>query len=269
MWMRCGSKREHDRAQLWQVRRTAVRGIILAGDCAGGLCPREPAHPKSLLPVDDKPLIYHPLSLLLLAGIRHILIISTPQNVPRFQQLLGGGAQWGINLSYAIQPSAGAPAQAFIIASEFIGGRSVALTLGHPIFYGRRLAAALQNAAALKKGARLFVGAAAGLYFYDNTVAERARTLKPSNCNASTLTDLHHTYRTEGTLTVEVFDDNLAALDIDTDDSLEAMSKAVKAIEERPGVKTGCPEAVARRMGFIDDEPVRELAAGVGHADDG
>ena len=138
-----------------------MRGIILAGDCAGGLCPREPAHPKSLLPVDDKPLIYHPLSLLLLAGIRHILIISTPQNVPRFQQLFGGGAQWGINLSYAIQSlRRRTRCRAFIIASEFIGGRSVALTLGHPIFYGRRLAATLQNAATLKKGARLFVDAA-------------------------------------------------------------------------------------------------------------
>ena len=121
----------------------------------------------------------------------------------------------------------------------------------------------------LKKGARLFVGAAAGLYFYDNTVAERARALKPSNCNAATLTNLHHTYRTEGTLKVEVFDDNLAALDIDTDDSLGAMRKAVKAIEECPGVKTGCPEAVARQMGFIDDEALPELAAEVGRANDG
>ena len=260
--MNCGSKREHNRlAQRGQARRATVRGIILAGDCAGGLCPREPTHPKSLLPVGDNPLIYHPLSLLLLAGIRHILIISTPQNVPRFQQLLGGGAQWGINLSYAIQPLPAEPLRALMMASEFIGGRSVALTLGHPVFYGRRLAAALQNAATLKKGARLFVDAAAGLYFYDHTVAERARALKPSNC---ALNELHQTYRTEGTLTVEVFDENLAALDIDTDDSLGAMRKAVKAIEARPGVKTGCPEAIARRMGFIDDEAVRELAAGVG-----
>ena len=270
-----------------------MRGIILAGGSGTRLWPVTMAVSKQLIPVYDKPMIYYPLSVLLLAGIRDILVISTPQDTPRFQQLLGGGEQWGINLSYAIQPSPDGLAQAFIIGSEFIGNRNSALVLGDNIFYGHNLSKSLSNAAALKKGARVFAYqvndperygvvlfdqnnkaidleekpdnpksryAVTGLYFYDNTVADRARALKPSRRNELEITDLNKTYLDEGTLEVEVFGRGMAWLDTGTHDSLMDAARFIETIEKRQGTKVCCPEEIAWRMDYITDQQLLELA---------
>jgi glucose-1-phosphate thymidylyltransferase len=270
-----------------------MRGIILAGGSGTRLWPVTMAVSKQLIPVYDKPMIYYPLSVLLLAGIRDILVISTPQDTPRFQQLLGDGSQWGVNLSYAVQPSPDGLAQAFIIGAEFIGSHNVALVLGDNIFYGHQLTESLQSAAALKQGARVFAYqvndperygvvafdehgtavdleekprqpkskfAVTGLYFYDNTVAQRARDLEPSPRGELEITDLNRTYLEEGTLGVEVFSRGMAWLDTGTHDSLLDAAKFIETIEKRQGTKVCCPEEIAWRMGYIDDGQLEGLA---------
>lgn len=270
-----------------------MRGIILAGGSGSRLWPITLSVSKQLIPVYDKPMIYYPLSVLLLAGIREILIISTPQDTPRFEQLLGDGEKWGLNLSYAVQPSPDGLAQAFIIGSEFIGDHTVALVLGDNIFYGHHLSESLQNAASLKKGARVFAYqvndpqrygvvsfdqqgkaydleekpavpksryAVTGLYFYDNTVSKRAKELKPSARGELEITDLNRTYLDEGTLGVEVFSRGMAWLDTGTHDSLLDASKFIETIEKRQGMKICCPEEICWRQGYINDQELELLA---------
>ena len=286
-----------------------MRGIIFAGGDSLRLWPVTTAIPKYLLPVCDKPMIYYPLSLLLLARIRHILVISTPRDMPRFQRLLGGGERWGISLGYALQSPLDGPARAFVIGSEFIGNHPVALVLADNIFYGRRLESSLKNAATLKKGARVFAcpadarerhevvsfdkngnagglgekpvnpesrpefrpescpesgHAVTGLSFYDNTVVERARALKPSEHNRIEITDLNQTYLDEGNLELEVLDSGITWLEIDAPDSLLSAAGLIKAAEKLERAKIGCPEEIAWRMGFIGDEQLLELAATAG-----
>ncbi|MEA3291269.1 MAG: glucose-1-phosphate thymidylyltransferase RfbA [Pseudomonadota bacterium] len=270
-----------------------MRGIILAGGSGTRLSPVTLAVSKQLIPVYDKPMIYYPLSVLMLAGIQDILIISTPQDTPRFQQLLGDGARWGLNLSYAVQPSPDGLAQAFIIGGEFIGSHRSALVLGDNIFYGHQLSESLRNASELKRGARVFAYpvhdperygvvafdesgraydleekpaqpkspyAVTGLYFYDDTVAERARNLKPSARGELEITDLNRTYLDEGSLGVEVLGRGMAWLDTGTHDSLLDASKFIETIEKRQGMKVSCPEEIAWRMGYIDDDQLAVLA---------
>lgn len=269
-----------------------MRGIILAGGSGSRLWPITLAVSKQLIPVYDKPMIYYPMSVLLLAGIRDILIISTPQDTPRFQQLLGDGRKWGLKLSYAVQPSPDGLAQAFIIGSEFIGDHTVALVLGDNIFYGHHLTESLQNAASLKNGARVFAYqvndpqrygvvafdkdgraydleekpaspksryAVTGLYFYDNSVSERARNLKPSPRGELEITDLNKSYLQEGTLGVEVFSRGMAWLDTGTHDSLLDASKFIETIEKRQGMKICCPEEICWRQGYINDSELEQL----------
>ena len=267
-----------------------MRGIIFA---AGGGA-------KPLLPVYDKPMIYYSLSALMLAGIRTILVVATPGDTPRCQQLLGGGERWGIRLSYALQPLSGGAVQALVTGSEFTGDRSVALILANHIFYGNRLSADLQSAAALKKGARVVVRrvdepegcasvcfdkngratglvdslekgskpqsryAVTGLGFYDNTVGERARALQSSRRTFPDITDLNRAYLEEGALSVSVCARATTWLDIGGPDSLLAAARRVETAEQRCGVMVGCPEEAAWRMGFIDDEGLLELGAVAG-----
>ncbi len=270
-----------------------MRGIILAGGSGSRLWPVTIAVSKQLIPVYDKPMIYYPLSVLLLAGIKDILIISTPQDTPRFQQLLSDGSKWGINLSYAVQPSPDGLAQALIIGSEFIGNQNSALVLGDNIFYGHHLTESLQNAAKLKKGAKVFAYqvkdperygvvafddngkayhleekpekpkskfAVTGLYFYDSTVSERARSLKPSARGELEITDLNRTYLDDGTLSVELLTRGMAWLDTGTYDSLLDAAKFIETIEKRQGTKVCCPEEICWRMGHIDDSQLEALA---------
>ena len=271
-----------------------MRGIILAGGSGTRLAPVTLAVSKQLIPVYDKPMIYYPLSVLMLTGIRDILVISTPQDTPRFQQLLGDGEKWGLNLSYAIQPSPDGLAQAFIIGGEFIGGHTSALVLGDNIFYGHQLTESLRSAAQIERGARVFAYpvqdpdrygvvafdengrvldleekperpkshyAVTGLYFYDDTVAERARGLKPSPRGELEITDLNRTYLEEGTLGVELLGRGMAWLDTGTHDSLLDAAKFIETIEKRQGMKVSCPEEIAWRMGYIDDDQLSTLAA--------
>jgi glucose-1-phosphate thymidylyltransferase len=270
-----------------------MRGLILAGGSGSRLWPVTLAVSKQLIPVYDKPMIYYPLSVHLLAGIRDILIISTPQDTPRFQQLLGDGSKWGINLSYAVQPAPEGLAQAFIIGSEFIGNHNSSLVLGDNIFYGHSLSESLQSAAQLKKGARVFAYqvhdperygvvafdengqaydleekpetpksrfAVTGLYFYDSSVAERARALQPSVRGELEITDLNRTYLDEGTLSVEVLSRGMAWLDTGTHDSLMDAARFIETIEKRQGMKVCCPEEICWRMGHIDDGQLESLA---------
>ena len=270
-----------------------MRGLILAGGSGSRLWPVTLAVSKQLIPIYDKPMIYYPLSVQLLAGIRDILVISTPQDTPRFQQLLGDGSKWGINLSYAVQPAPEGLAQAFIIGSEFIGNNSSSLVLGDNIFYGHQLTESLQNAATLTKGASVFAYqvhdperygvvafdesgkaydleekpqnpksryAVTGLYFYDASVAERARALQPSARGELEITDLNRTYLDEGSLSVEVLSRGMAWLDTGTYDSLMEASRFIETIEKRQGLKVCCPEEICWRMGYIDDEQLETLA---------
>ena len=271
-----------------------MRGIILAGGSGSRLWPVTLAVSKQLIPVYDKPMIYYPLSALLLAGIRDILIISTPQDTPRFEQLLGDGSQWGINLSYAVQASPDGLAQAFIIGSEFIGSHPSALVLGDNIFHGHQLSETLQSAASLTRGARVFAYgvtdperygvvafddsgkaydleekpavpksryAVTGLYFYDNTVADRAKALKPSPRGELEITDLNRSYLDDGSLSVEVFGRGMAWLDTGTHDSLLDAAKFIETIEKRQGMKVCCPEEICWRQGYIDDQSLEKLAS--------
>jgi len=270
-----------------------MKGIILAGGSGTRLYPVTQVVSKQLLPVYDKPMVYYPLSTLMLAGIRDILVISTPTDTPRFEALLGDGRQWGISLSYAVQPKPGGIAQAFLVGREFIGKDPVALVLGDNIFHGHDLAQLLARATARKQGATVFAYpvkdperygvidfddkgkavsieekpakprsryAVVGLYFYDNTVLEIASTLKPSARGELEITDVNRAYLARGQLEVVPMGRGYAWLDTGTHETLLEASQFIETIERRQGLKIACPEEAAYRMGFIDAAQVRALA---------
>lgn len=271
----------------------ARKGIILAGGSGTRLHPATLAISKQLLPVYDKPMIYYPLSTLMLAGIRDILIISTPQDTPRFEQLLGDGSQWGLNLQYAVQPSPDGLAQAFLIGEQFLNGAPSALVLGDNIFYGHDFQKLLAGANAQTTGSSVFAYhvqdperygvaefdaqgkvlsleekpaqpksnyAVTGLYFYDSQVVDLAKTLKPSPRGELEITDLNKLYLQQGQLNVQLMGRGYAWLDTGTHDSLLEAGQFIATLEQRQGLKVACPEEIAFRAGWIDAAQLEKLA---------
>ncbi|GAC1426579.1 MAG: glucose-1-phosphate thymidylyltransferase RfbA [Acidobacteriaceae bacterium] len=274
-----------------------MKGIILAGGSGTRLHPVTESVSKQLLPVYDKPMIYYPLSALMLAGIREILVISTPQDTPRFEQLLGNGERWGLQIQYAVQPSPDGLAQAFLIGRDFLAGEGCCLVLGDNIFFGHDFAKALRDAADRKSGATVFAYAVTdperygvvefdanrkavsleekpkqpksryavtGIYFYDQQIVSVAEGIKPSPRGELEITDVNRWYLERGQLTTEVLGRGMAWLDTGTHDSLLDASMFIQTIEKRQGLKVACPEEIAYRQGYIDRAQLAALAARLG-----